>query len=96
MPQPHATVQRLAHAVASLDPLRLAGLSSLVAAGGSLVAALAVLEGTMAPEKAWEAVTIDERWRAEQWGSDCEAEAALEARRRDFMAGARLLQLLDS
>jgi len=96
VPQPQATVQRLAHAVASLDPFRLAGLSSLVAAGGSLVAALAVLEGTMAPEKAWEAVTIDERWQAEQWGSDCEAEAALEARRRDFMAGARLLQLLDS
>ena len=36
-----------AHAVASLDPFRLAGLSPLVTIGGSLVAALAVLEQAM-------------------------------------------------
>lgn len=96
VPQPRATVQRLAHAVASLDPFRLAGLSPLVTIGGSLVAALAVLERALEPAQAWEAVTIDERWQAEQWGSDSEAEAALEARRRDFMAAARFLELLDS
>lgn len=96
VPQPRATVQRLAHAVASLDPFRLAGLSPLVTIGGSLVAALAVLERALEPAQAWEAVTIDERWQAEQWGSDSEAEAALEARRRDFMAAARFLDLLDS
>jgi len=96
VPQPRATVRRLAHAVASLDPCRLAGLSPLVTIGGSLVAGLAVLEGEITPEKAWEAVTIDERWQAEQWGADAEAEAALEARRRDFLAAARFLKLLDS
>jgi len=96
VPQPRATVQRLAHAVASLDPFRLAGLSPLVTIGGSLVAALAVLERALEPAQAWEAVTIDERWQAEQWGSDSEAEAALEARRLDFMAAARFLDLLDS
>lgn len=96
VPQPRATVQRLAHAVASLDPFRLAGLSPLVTIGGSLVAALAVLERALEPAQAWEAVTIDERWQAEQWGSDSEAEPALEARRRDFMAAARFLDLLDS
>lgn len=96
VPQPRATVQRLAHAVASLDPFRLAGLSPLVTIGGSLVAALAVLERAREPAQAWEAVTIDERWQAEQWGSDSEAEAALQARRRDFMAAARFLDLLDS
>jgi chaperone required for assembly of F1-ATPase len=30
----------------------------------------------------------------EQWGSDAEAEAALDARRRDFLAAARFLDLL--
>ena len=63
--------------------------------GGSLVAALAVLEKALAPEEAWDAVSIDERWQLEQWGSDAEAEAALENRRRDFMAAARFLDLLD-
>ncbi len=93
--QPRATVERLAHAVAALDPFRLAGLSPLVTIGGSLVAALAVLEKAWTPEQAWEAVSIDERWQLEQWGADAEAEQALEARRRDFFAAASFLDLLD-
>ena len=94
--QPFATVDRLAHAVASLDAFRLTGLSPLVTIGGSLLAALAVLEKAMIAEEAWEAVTIDDRWQLEQWGSDEEAEAALENRRRDFIAAARFLELLDT
>ena len=94
--QPPATVERLAHAVAALDAFRLAGLSPLVTIGGSLVAALAVLEKAITPEQAWEAVSIDERWQLEQWGADAEAEAALENRRRDFLAAARFLELLDA
>jgi chaperone required for assembly of F1-ATPase len=92
--QPPATVEQLSHAVAALDPFRLAGLSPLVTVGGSLVAALAVLEKAMGPEAAWDAVSIDDRWQIEQWGADAEAEAALENRRRDFMAAARFLDLL--
>jgi len=93
--QPQATVERLAHAVAALDPFRLAGLSPLVTVGGSLIAALAVLEKAQTAEQAWDAVSIDERWQLEQWGSDAEAEQALENRRRDFFAAARFLELLD-
>jgi len=93
--QPAATVDRLAHALAALDPFRLAGLSPLVTIGGSLVAALAVVEKAITPEAAWDAVSVDERWQLEQWGADAEAEAALENRRRDFLAAARFLDLLD-
>jgi chaperone required for assembly of F1-ATPase len=93
--QPAATVERLAHAVEALDSFRLAGLSPLVTIGGSLVAALAVLEKQVSPEDAWDAVSIDERWQIEQWGADAEAQAALEHRRRDFLAAARFLDLLD-
>jgi chaperone required for assembly of F1-ATPase len=49
----------------------------------------------MPPAEAWEAVSLDERWQAEQRGTDAEAEAALDARRKDFLAGARFLELLD-
>jgi chaperone required for assembly of F1-ATPase len=93
--QPDATVEALAHAVEALDPFHLAGLSPLVTVGGSLVAALAVVEKAIAPEEAWEAVSVDERWQLEQWGADAEAETALENRHRDFLAGARFLELLD-
>lgn len=93
--QPPATVERLSHAVAALDPFQLAGLSPLVTIGGSLVAALAVIENALTAYEAWDAVSIDERWQIEQWGADAEAEATLENRRRDFMAAASFLKLLD-
>jgi chaperone required for assembly of F1-ATPase len=96
LPQPHATVEQLSHAVALLDAFRLAGLSPLVTIGGSLIAALAMLEKAITPEQGWEAVSIDERWQLEQWGSDVEAETALENRERDFFAAARFLELLDA
>lgn len=95
VPQPQATIERLDHAVAALDPFRLAGLSPLVTVGGSLIAGLAVLEKAITPEAAWDAVSVDEVWQLEQWGKDAEAEDALENRRRDFMSAARFLELLD-
>ena len=93
--QPQPTVDRLSHALAVLDPFRLAALSPMVTIGGSLIAALGVLEKAFTPEQAWEAVSVDERWQLEQWGSDAEAEAALANRRSDFLAAARFLDLLD-
>ena len=93
--QPAATVERLAHSVETLDPFRLAGLSPLVTIGGSLVAALAVLERAMTAEEAWTAVSLDDRWQLEQWGADAEAETALENRKRDFLAAAEFLEMLD-
>jgi chaperone required for assembly of F1-ATPase len=94
VPQPEETVRKLGHAVATLDAFRLAGLSPLVTIGGSLVAALLVLEQMMPAEAAWEAVSLDDRWQLEQWGDDPEALAALDGRRRDFLAAARFLELL--
>ncbi len=92
--QPPATVARLSFEVAALDAFRLAALSPLVTIGGSLVAALAVVEGALTVEQAWDAVSIDERWQLEKWGEDAEAVAALKARRADFFAAARFIELL--
>ena len=94
--QPRPTVERLAHEVAALDAFRLAGLSRLVTIGGSLIAALAVLEGALTPEQAWAAVSIDERWQIEKWGADAEAELAMANREHDFLAAARFLELLET
>ena len=94
VPQPQATVERLAHEVGTLDAFRLAGISPLVTIGCSLIAGLAVLEKALTADQAWTAVSVDERWQVEQWGADTEAVAALENRERDFMAAARFLELL--
>ena len=94
--QPAATVERLSHSVSALDAFRLAGLSPLVTIGGSLVGGLAVVERAMTPDQVWTAVSLDDEWQLERWGSDAEAEAALENRKRDFFAAARFLELLDA
>lgn len=92
--QPAATVHRLGHAVAALDPFRLAALSLLVSISGSLIIGLGVAEGAIAADEAWSAATIDEQWQRDQWGADEEALAALDTRRRDFMGAARFVELL--
>jgi chaperone required for assembly of F1-ATPase len=92
--QPRGTLDRLGHAVRARSAFELAGLSPLVTISGSVVIALALVEGAVTVDEAWAAAALDEHWQAEQWGEDAEALQALEARRRDFAAAARFLSLL--
>jgi chaperone required for assembly of F1-ATPase len=91
--QPAASVERLGRAVAAFDPFQLAALSPLVTIAGSLIVALALAEGAIAPGQAWAAATLDEAWQTEMWGKDALAAAALEARRREFEAAYLFLTL---
>lgn len=93
-PQPDATVERLAHAVAALDPFRLAALSPVVTITGSLVLALALLEGAADADAVWTAAHVDEDFQAEIWGEDYLAIEAREAKRREFDAAVRFLGAL--
>ena len=92
--QPQSTLDRLRRAVAARHPFALAAMSPLVTISGSLVVALAVAEGEIGLDQAWEAATIDEAWQAENWGEDELAAAALGARRAEFEAAFRFLKLL--
>lgn len=93
-PQPEATLARLGAAVAALDPFMLAGLSPVVTIGGSLIAALALVEQAAAPDALWDAVMLDELWQEEQWGADDLALAARAARRAEWDAAVRFLASL--
>ncbi len=93
-PQPTATIDRLAAAVAAFDAFRLTGLSPLVTVSGSLVIALAVAEGALDAESGFRAGQLDELWQAEQWGEDDLAIRTRTAHQADFRAGARFLSLL--
>lgn len=95
-PQSEATVSRLGAAVGALDPFRLAALSPLVRIGGSLVGALALVEGAFSEDDIWAAIRLDEDWQETQWGEDQEAIAARDAKRREFAAAMRFLRLLGS
>lgn len=96
VPQPSQTVDQLRHAVTAFDAFQLAALSPIVTIGGSLIGALAIAEKAIPAEQVWDAVTLDEQWQLEQWGSDSEAELALENRRADFFAAVRFLELLET
>lgn len=93
-PQPEATIARLRDATAALDAFRLAALSPLVTIGGSLVAGLAIVERAFDPERVWEAVNLDELWHEQQWGTDELSAQARAARRAEWDAAVRFLDLL--
>lgn len=93
-PQPPATVARLGDALAARNAFALAAMAPLVTIGGSLVTALALAEGAVAADAAFDLTHLDELWQAERWGEDQIALDARTARRRDFLAAARLRTLL--
>ena len=93
-PQPPLTLARLGEAVSARSAWELAGLAPIVTIGGSLIAALALVEGAAPAEDIWRAVELDEDWQVEQWGRDDLSLGALESRRRDFDAGVRFLSLV--
>ena len=79
--QPQASLDRLHTAVSAFTNPELAGLHDLVAISGSLVLALAVTSGHLAPDAAFSLSRLDNDWQAEHWGTD-EDEAELEVLRR--------------
>ncbi len=85
--QPDASLLRLRGMVAAMSPFELTALHDLVAITGSLLLGLAVTQGNLTGEEAWDLSRIDEDWQISQWGEDEEA-AEMAARKR--------LALLDS
>lgn len=92
--QPEATVARLSEAVAARSDFELAALSPIVTIGGSLIVGLALVERAFDAERLWSAVSLDELWQEELWGADDLALHARSARKRDWNAAVRFLDLL--
>lgn len=80
--QPPAALQALREAVRGYDDMRLAAVSAAVRAAGSLILALALVEGRMTAADAFEAAELEATFQIEQWGEDAEAQA----RRRTLAA----------
>lgn len=93
-PQPPATVARLRAALEALDDFSLTAMQPLVTISGSLAVALALLEGAIDEDAAWEAGQLDELYQAEKWGEDDLAAESRASRREAFAAANHLLTLL--
>ena len=94
--QPPEALAALRAAVDAMDDFRLAALSQLTAACGSLVLALAVCSGRIDSAAAIAASQLDEVWQAKKWGEDAEAATRRANLAREITDAARFLDLLDS
>ena len=84
--QPDASLAAARAYAASLDDFRLTGLAYGCGLFGSAVLALAVEQGEVSAQDAFELARLDEAWQAEHWGEDSEAAAATAARRDEAEA----------
>jgi chaperone required for assembly of F1-ATPase len=91
--QPQAATGALRSAVAVLDDMMLTGLHNATAACGSAVIALALAEGRVGPDEAWELSLVDETFQVEQWGEDGEAARRHQALREDIASAVRFMEL---
>lgn len=94
LPQSPASLKAYAAAVAALDDFRLTALQAATAACGSLVIALALLEGRLDADAAFAVSQLDETFQAEAWGEDAEAARRGAALADDIRAAAQFLDLL--
>lgn len=76
-----------------LPPAQLTALAALVQACGSLVLGLAVIDGALDAESAFNTSLLDELYQAERWGSDEEAQQRRDRLRQDIHLAARFLAL---
>ncbi|HEU0218253.1 MAG TPA: ATP12 family protein [Stellaceae bacterium] len=92
--QSPASLRAYAAAVTALDDFRLTAVHTATAACGSLVIALALLEGRLDAEAAFDVSQLDETFQIEAWGEDAEAARRRSAVAEDIKAAARFLDLL--
>jgi len=92
--QSAAALKAFETAVASYDTHRLAALHLATAACGSLVVALALIEGHIDAEAAFDAAHLDETFQIERWGEDTEQAKRRADLKADIALAERFLKLL--
>jgi chaperone required for assembly of F1-ATPase len=92
--QPPATLAAFAAVVTAQDDFSLTALHTLTASCGSLVIALALLEGRLDADSAFAASQLDETFQIEAWGEDGEAAARRRNIAADIAAAAQFIALL--
>jgi chaperone required for assembly of F1-ATPase len=93
--QPDEALSAVREAAERLSrPFALGATASVTNIGGSALIALALANGALTGDDAWNAAHVDEQWSISQWGEDDEAQRRLAARHVEFSAAARVLALL--
>lgn len=75
-------------------PFGLAAIATVTSLTGSILIALMLARGAISPDAAWAAAHVDEDWNTARWGEDAEATQRRAARKAEFDASAKMLELL--
>ena len=92
-PQPDASLGSLRRHLGGLSPFALASLSAAVQTLGSLVIALALHEGRIDADEAFELAELDATFQIERWGEDAEAAARRQRLRQELREIHHFMQL---
>lgn len=92
-PNPAAR-EAIRRAAEAMDDFRLTALAQATGLAGSALIALALVEGALEAEAAFEAAALDNLWSLENWGEDAEARARLDRQRAEFEALGRFIAAL--
>lgn len=91
--QPETSITALDKAVETFDPFALSALHVIASICGSLVLALAVADKRLSAGEAFALSQIDERFQAEKWGLDSEAEARAKRLEEELVTASRFMDL---
>ncbi len=92
-PQPKGALAALRRRLEGLSALQIAGLCAATQTCGSLVIALALSDGKIGPDEAFELAELDASFQIERWGEDEESSARRLHLRRDIQDIQRFLAL---
>jgi chaperone required for assembly of F1-ATPase len=92
--QPEPALRALERAIEAHNDFVVAGLHTAAALTGSIVLALAMAEGRLTGEEAFDLSHIDETFQAEKWGRDSEAERRAKGIASELIDISRLFSFL--
>jgi chaperone required for assembly of F1-ATPase len=92
--QPQPSLDRLRKLVQSLSPADFTIVQAATATTGSIIIALALLEGKLTPEAAYQAACADEIHQLKTWGEDAEAQKRLDIIKADLNDVAKFRDLV--
>tara|TARA_B110000003_G_scaffold22794_1_gene21907 strand:- start:844 stop:1572 length:729 start_codon:yes stop_codon:yes gene_type:complete len=76
IPQNEQMFSEIRIKISNLSIFELTAFYDMVSITGSLILGLAIINGRLSAEKAYQLSRVDELWQLEQWGDDEEAQAA--------------------
>jgi len=91
--QPAEAMLALGRVLRPVSPFLLAGLHAATAITGSLILALALEDAHLDSRSASEKAFLDDRYQAEKWGRDREAEARLDGLAYELESAAKFMSL---